>query len=121
MKNVFVNHTNHSSAKWSEPQLAAARKFGEIVDLPFPAIDANASREQVLELVELQLSAILELSPSAVLCQGEYVYTCAMVERLKSIGIPVMAACSERVTSERVTVDGATERISTFRFVQFRL
>ncbi len=99
----------------------SARSFGEIVDVPFPAVSSSASREQVLKLVDEQLSAILKLSPSAVLCQGEYTYTFAMVEQLKRREIPAMAACSERVVEEFIAEDGSTQRLSNFRFVRFRL
>ena len=119
MNGVFVNHTNHPSAQWSEEQKNAARSFGELVDVPFPAVSSSASREQVLKLVDEQLSAILKLSPSAVLCQGEYTF--AMVEQLKRREIPAMAACSERVVEEFIAEDGSTQRLSNFRFVRFRL
>lgn len=117
---MFVNHTNHPSSKWSEAQRAAAESFGSIIDLPFPSIDPSLDRDEVISTVEAQLIKIESLAPKAVLCQGEYTYTFAMVERLKRLGIPTPAACSERVVEEVIAPDGSTQRVSTFRFVRFR-
>ena len=119
MRKVFINHTNHPSDKWSDAQRTAAESFGSIVDVPFPPVPSSASSEEVLELVQSHLSKILSMEPAAVLCQGEFNYTFAMVERLKQLGITTLAACSERVTSEIVQGD-CTTRVSHFRFVQFR-
>ena len=116
----FINHTNHLSLKWSEEQLSAARIYGEIVDVPFPAVNPAASAEEVRELVGENLERILSFKPQAVLCQGEFSYTFAMVERLKNLGMTVVAATTERVSHEEILSDGSTRRISNFRFVQFR-
>lgn len=120
MKKIFVNHTNHPSARWNSEQTAAAKVYGEIVDLPFPAISPHASSEEIRELVRANAEKILELEPAAVLCQGEFNYTFEMVERLKNFGVKVLAATSERVTHEEILPDGSSRSISTFRFVQFR-
>lgn len=120
MEKIFVNHTNHPSANWSAEQTSAAQKYGEIVDVPFPAVSAEASVDYVRELVQVQLEKILTLKPSVVLCQGEFTYTFAMVERLKSAGVKVMAATSARSVSVEILPDGSTRQVSTFNFVQFR-
>ena len=119
MKN-FINHTNHPSNRWSAEQIAAAEVFGEILDLPFPAVNPYATSEEIRELVELNLQKILELEPAAVLCQGEFNYTFEMTARLKSFGVKVLAATSERVSIEEIQPDGSTRQISNFRFVKFR-
>ena len=119
MKN-FINHTNHPSNRWSAEQIAAAEVFGEILDLPFPAVNPHATSEEVRELVALNLQKILELEPAAVLCQGEFNYTFEMTARLKSFGIKVLAATTERVSTEEIQPDGSTRLTSTFRFVRFR-
>lgn len=120
MEKIFVNHTNHPSANWSAEQTLAAQAYGEIVDVPFPAVSAEASADEVRELVQVQLEKILALKPSSVLCQGEFTYTFAMVERLKNLGVKVVAATSERVANEEILPDGSTRQVSTFNFVQFR-
>ena len=119
MKN-FINHTNHPSSRWSAEQLAAAEVFGKILDLPFPAVDPHAMSEEVRKLVALNLQKILELEPAAVLCQGEFNYTFEMTARLKSFGVKVIAATTERVSVEEIQPDGSTRQTSTFRFVMFR-
>ena len=96
---MFINHTNHLSQYWSQEQLAAAHQYGEVIDLPFPSIDPQAS--------------------SAVLCQGEFVYCHALVERLLAVGITVLAATSERVVEE-FSHNGINEKRVNFQFVQFR-
>ena len=120
MNKVFVNHTNHPSAKWSDEQKNAAETFGKIVDMPFPEVPPNIDTAAVHELVLNKLQDILKLNPAAVLCQGEFNYTVAMAEELKKRGIPVMAATSERVVSEVTEADGSTKRVSVFNFVRFR-
>ena len=120
MEKIFVNHTNHPSARWGDEQLTAAKNFGELVDVPFPAINPAASSEEIRELVWANAEKILSLEPAAVLCQGEFNYTFEMVERLKNFGVKVLAATSERIVREEILPDGSSRSISTFRFVQFR-
>lgn len=119
-KKIFINHTNHPSGRWSAEQKTAAQFYGEVLDIPFPAVDAKATPEEVAALVEDNLKIILSMKPVAVLCQGEFTYTFALVERLKSLGFKVLAATSERVATTEILPDGSSRQISTFRFVQFR-
>lgn len=120
MKKIFINHTNHPTAHWSDGQLSAARIYGELMDMAFPAVSASATAQEVRELVQKNLKKILELEPAIVLCQGEFNYTFAMVEQLKNRGVKVVAATSERIVQEEIMPDGSTRQVSTFRFVQFR-
>lgn len=120
MEKIFINHTNHPSARWSAEQIAASRAYGQIADVPFPAVDAEATAEEVRELVRAQAEKIMEMEPAAVLCQGEFNYTFALVERLKRLGVKVVAATSERTVLEETMSDGSTRQVSTFKFVQFR-
>ena len=120
MKKIFVNHTNHPSERWSSEQTAASRVYGQIADVPFPAVEAEATAEEVRALALVQAEKIMTLEPAAVLCQGEFNYTFALVERLKTLGVKVVAATSERTVHEEIMPDGSTRQVSTFRFVQFR-
>lgn len=120
MKKIFINHTNHPKEHWSAEQISAAKVYGEILDMAFPAISATATAQEIRELVKRNLKKILELKPAVVLCQGEFNYTFAMVEELKKLGIKVVAATSERVVAEEILSDDSTQKISNFRFVQFR-
>jgi len=120
MEAVFINHTNHPSAGWSRAQTSAAQKLGKIVDMTFPDISADASEQEVQDLAHKMAQEIAAQSPVAVLCQGEFTYTYALVHELLTQGICVMAACSERVVDETMEADGSTRRLSRFRFTRFR-
>lgn len=120
IKKFFVNHTNHPSARWSREQTVAAQTYGEIVDVPFPSVSPQSTSEEIRELVQSNAEKILAIKPAAVLCQGEFNYTFAMVERLKNFGVTVVAATTERVSHEEILPDGTTRQVSTFNFVQFR-
>lgn len=120
MKKIFINHTNHPKERWSAEQISAAKVYGEILDMEFPAISATATVQEIRELVQVNLKKIMELNPAVVLCQGEFNYTFAMVEELKKLGVKVVAATSERVAVEETLSDDSTRKISTFTFVQFR-
>jgi len=117
---LLINHTNHPSDKWSDKQKQAAEIFGGVEDVPFPVVSAKYTEYEIKKLVEAQASLIICKHPQAVLCQGEYSYTYAMITKLKTMGIKVIAACSSRVTLEYVDADQYTHRESQFEFIQFR-
>ena len=117
---IFINHTNHPLARWSAAQRAAAEEYGEIVDLPFPDIAPEWDEAAVARLADEQAERILMQSPAAVLCQGEFTYSYALIRRLVAAGIPVLAACSRRESYETPDVAGHTTRTSVFAFVRFR-
>ena len=100
--------------------MTAAQTYGEPIDVPFPNVDAEATSAEVVALAETNLEKILAHKPAAVLCQGEFTYTFALVARLKNFGVTAVAATSERVVAEEILPDGSARQISTFRFVQFR-
>ena len=100
--------------------MTAAESYGKIIDMPFPEVPPNSSSEDVQKMAFDNLQKILEIAPVAVLCQGEFSYTVAMVELLKKNKIPVLAATSERIVSEIVEADGSTKKVSIFQFVRFR-
>ena len=116
---MFINHTNHPAANWSPEQKEAALSYGSIMDLPFPELHADYTEQQIADLTEETFSQILSLHPAAVLCQGEFTYTYALVKRLKEEGIPVLAACSERKAHEEWN-GSVSRRVSYYQFVQFR-
>ncbi len=118
--NVFINHTNHPSASWGDAQRQAAEAYGEIQDIPFPAIPADWSEEDVAELARASGEKILAQRPAAVLCQGEFTYVFALTSLLMAHDIPVLAATSEREVVECRREDGQTEKVSRFVFSRFR-
>lgn len=118
---MLLNLSNHPSSKWSEKQLSAAKEeYEEITDMSFPAVSTNDSHEHVQSTAENLVRTIVDMNPDAVMCQGEFTLTYAIVSLLKERGIKVISACSERNSRERVTPDGKTEKIVTFDFVRFR-
>ena len=117
---LFINHTNHPSAQWSEEQLQAARQYGDVVDVPFPQIEAGLSEAEVHDIAEAAAGRIAELNPSAVLVQGEFTYSYAIIGYLLQAKVDVLAACSERCTECFVNEKQETVKRSIYKFVRFR-
>lgn len=117
---MFINFTNHPSANWSAEQLAAAERYGEIVDLSFPDVQAKADESMIAKLADEKCSEICGHDPDAVLVQGEMTLTFAVVKRLLDKGITVLCAASERICETNVSEDGSTIRKSVFKFAGFR-
>lgn len=115
-KKIFVNFTSYPSDKWNDRQRWAAECYGKIVDIPFPHVDPFMDEYYVDCLTEYYLRKILELKPSAVLCQGEFCLMYQLVYCLKERNIVVLAACGNRPAEEW---DG-TKEMSSFRFSRFR-
>ena len=118
---MFINFSNHPFARWSEEQKAAAVAMGgEVVDMAFPAVPSTATTAEVEAMADKAVADIAAMKPAAVLCQGEMTLAFAVVTRLKELGIPVVAACSDRKTVERQLPDGTSEKTAVFQFAQFR-
>lgn len=117
---MFINFSNHPSALWSEEQAAAARNYGEVVDMAFPAIDPAANESALDSLADDYARRILRLAPDAVLCQGECTFVYRLVRRLDEQGVSVLAACSRRKSHETRCPDGSTLKRSIFEFAGFR-
>ncbi len=115
MGDIFINFTNHPSSTWSKEQIKQAQNYGEVIDIPFPAVPPAYSREEVEHLGTEYFDRIARLQPQAVLCQGEFTLSVYIIRRLKEEGITVLAACSERIA-----VTKGNEKTSIFKFSQFR-
>ena len=114
---IFLNLSNHPSEGWSEEQLAAAHKYGEIVDIHFPNIEPSFTSSMVNNLADDTVSTITALGKDIVVhIMGEMTFTFAVVSRLKAMNIKCVASTTERNTV--ITPDG--KKISEFKFVQFR-
>lgn len=116
----FINYTNHPSANWSEAQRQAAQIYGEIMDMDFPEIEPQWDEEQVASLACHQAEEIIALKPAAVLVQGEFTFSYALISLLQQAGIRVLAACSQRCTESVINEKQETIRRSVFKFVRFR-
>ena len=117
---VFINHTNHPLAGWSEEQLQAARQYGDIMEVAFPQIEAAWDEAEVDRLARENAGRILALKPSAVLVQGEFTYSYAIIGYLLQSKVDVLAACSERCTECFVNEQQETVKRSVYKFVRFR-
>lgn len=116
----FINYTNHPSANWSEAQRQAAQLYGEIMDMDFPEIEPQWDESQVFSLAYQQARQIIALKPAAVLVQGEFTFSYALISLLLQAGIRVVAACSQRCTESVINEKQETIRRSVFKFVRFR-
>lgn len=114
---MLVNLSNHPSGFWSEEQLAAARLFGDIVDVPFPNIDPSSSSATVHSIADKAVGDITAMAEDIVVhVMGEMTFTYAVVSRLKALGIRCVASTTERKTT--YSSDGT--KLSEFSFVKFR-
>ena len=115
---LFLNLSNHPSSAWSDEQLAAARQYGEVKDMEFPAIGPDADEAAIVALAEEYEKKIMDLAKNkhlTVHIMGEMTFTFCLVERLKRKGIDCVASTTNRQVEER---DG--QKVSTFQFVRFR-
>lgn len=116
----FVNFSNHPSERWNEQQKTEAQKWGEIVDIPFPNVQPEASCEEIRKMAEYYVEKIQKYHPVAVMCQGEFTLTYWVVRLLKEHKITVVSACSKRQVTEEKREGGETCKKSIFNFIQFR-
>lgn len=117
---MFINCSNHKSIDWSDGQLSAAHKYGEIVDYPFPNVSPELSKAEIIGIAKKVVEDIKNLNPLAVMCQGEQTLSYHIVRLLNDEGIRVLAGCTERNTREVKNSDGSITKIAIFNFVKFR-
>ena len=116
---MFLNLSNHPSAKWSAEQTEAAKQlYGEIVDLPFPVVDSAGDEAYIAALADEYCSKVIEyakVQPVTVHLMGEMTFTFALLQRLQAQEITCVASTTERETMEENGV-----KTSIFKFVKFR-
>lgn len=117
---IFVNFSNHPSSSWGEAQIAAAEKYGKIIDVPFPILEANYTEEDIKKIGEKCVVQIMEKNPNVVMCQGEFTLTFYVVNELKKREITCVSACTRRVSKETKQKDGSICKKSLFLFEGFR-
>lgn len=116
---MLINLSNHSSALWGKEQAQAAMQYGDIIDLPFPEVDANGSEAYIAALADEYVVKIQQLAGSqyaVVHLMGEMTFTFALLKRLQPLGYICIASTSER----RVIELEAGHKDVLFHFVQFR-
>ena len=132
---MFINYTNHPSASWGEKQTDEAKKYGEIVDMPFLNISPQMTIQELMKLAKEHgdnIIAVVEYEEnSAVLCQGESVFTYMLVNYLLNKkfkasrwqsglrNLKIVSAVSERKVIE-IAEGNITQKKSEFCFEGFR-
>lgn len=117
---MFINFSNHPSSRWYGKQLDEAKKYGDIIDVPFPMVDPELTEEQIEMIANEYTKIIMENEPQAVMCSGEFSLTFAVVKKLLNHRIKCVCACTKRVAMEETLEDGTVKKISNFEFVKFR-
>lgn len=117
---LFINLSNHPSSTWDEKQLAAAREYGVVVDVPFPAVSAEATTEELEAIAQDLLEQVGVITKkntdSTIHVMGEMNLTYILVGRLQHLGYRCVAS-----TTVRNAVDNPDgTKTSKFQFVQFR-
>lgn len=117
---IFVNFSNHNSAKWSEEQKVAAVGFLkdnrlEIIDIQFPEIDPVYSIDEIACHVDVYFKQIKNINPACVHIMGEQTFCFELISKLKEGGFTCVASTTKREVEEK---EG--KKISNFQFVGFR-
>lgn len=117
---MLINLSNHPSDKWSELQTAAANElFGEIVDLPFPQIEPDATKADIAQIAQDYLIRVDQLGEpinTAIHIGGEMTLTYALVNLLQNVGYRCYASTSRR---ESIEIEPGKKTV-IFQFVAFR-
>ena len=119
---MLINCSNHPVSSWDEKQKTAAKKYGQLYDLPFPVIDPNAETDAVALLAEQYETKIRKMlgedttGAFAVHIMGELTFCFSLVARLQKAGISCLASTTRRET----VLNGNGSKTSKFEFVQFR-
>jgi len=117
---LFINLSNHPISGWSEAQLSEARKFGQLLDIVFPAVKADWDKKDITHVAEEIVDHIRRIAPTpekaAIHVMGEMTLTFCLVETLKSMGYRCLASTTERES----WFDEKGNKVSVFRFVRFR-
>lgn len=117
---MLINLSNHPTAMWLSEQIAAAHsEYGEVIDLPFPAVPADADEADIQTIAQEYLKKVQDIAPSAeavVHIMGEMTLTYALVCLLKQAGYTCVASTSVREVYE----EEPGKKTAVFRFVRFR-
>ncbi len=122
---MFINFSNHPSARWSREQTQAAQqKYGPVTDLPFPNVDISFTPDQIHAMALEETDKILSLlkesrEENAVMCQGEFTLCFSVVSMLQKAGVRAVSAVTERIT-EDTEENGVIVKKSVFRFAGYR-
>ncbi len=120
---MLINLSNHPSKLWQPEQYnIAIELYGEIEDIPFPAINPKIDGEEVLILATEYFQKINEVlennshQNNAVHLMGELTFSFSLLKLLQRDNIKVIAS----TTARDVKVDETGNKVSIFKFVRFR-
>lgn len=116
---MLINFSNHPSKDWKPEQLEAAKAYGEIKDIAFPAIAPYADYNEIQALANHYVEKILSLTGTqqiTVHVMGEMTFAFHVVSLLKEKGIECIASTTDR-NSEMIS---DSQKVSDFQFVRFR-
>ncbi len=114
---MLINLTNHPSTKWKGLQLETAKNnYTEIIDLPFPNIPPEATKEEIKKLAKEYLEKIEAYKTPTVHIAGEMTFTYCLINKLKKRKIPCVASTSKR----NIIHEADGTKTMKFEFKQFR-
>lgn len=117
---MLINLSNHPSDKWSKSQTEAAiSQFGEIVDLPFPQIEPDATKADIAHIAQDYLTRVQQIgqpNDTAIHIMGEMTLTYQLVALLKDAGYHCYASTTVREVYEQEP----GKKTVIFQFVNFR-
>ena len=116
---MFINLSNHPSSLWDNKQLEATGRYGQIVDLPYPDIPADADEGTVVDICNRLFERITSEFPAqgtSIHIMGEMTSAFYLVRLLQKAGFSCLASTTRR--DVRLGPDG--EKIVRFGFVRFR-
>jgi len=113
---MLINLSNHPSANWSTNQITAASKYGDVIDIPFPHIDPAFTTDEIAIVVEKYIHQIRKYEGVVTVhIMGEFTFCYLFINQCRPIGIPCIAA-----TTNRLVQEDNGKKIVSFEFVQFR-
>ena len=116
---MLINFSNHPSVYWGDKQMEAARIYGELKDIPFPAIKPEADEIYIKSMAEHYYEQLLAYAKDhhlTVHIMGEMTFVYRVVSLLKEQGITCIASTTDRNTE----FISDNKKISDFHFVRFR-
>ncbi len=120
---MLINLTNHPYNDWSDKQkLAAKSRYGYVVDISFPEIAPQLTKQKVLEISKHYAKLCIDelrddsLNDKAVHIMGEMTFCYQVISMLKRQEIKCIASTSNRIVRE---LPNSTKEV-IFNFVRFR-
>ena len=119
---MLINLSNHPYIYWGELQRREAlERWGAVEDLPFPVIDPNFSRDELLPIVDDYFGKCKERylkygKATTFHVMGESVFCFHLINKLLAAEYRVVASAATR--DVEYTTDG--HKITIFNFIRFR-